>query len=78
MSSFSLDRHTYCCKCRGSDCDMDNKRDECMSWTKEEMEAYVKLRKSLTSKRRHRKSVSKSASPPRSPAPSLDRSGHRR
>ena len=31
MSSFSLDRHTYCCKCRGSDCDMDNKCDECVS-----------------------------------------------
>ena len=53
MSSFSLDRHTYCYKCRGSDCDMDDKCDECMSWTKEEMEAYVKLLKSLTSKSRH-------------------------
>ena len=72
MSSFSLDRHTYCSRCCGSDCDVDNKCDECMSWTKEEMEAYVKLRKSLTSKSRHRKVVSKSASPPRSSAPSLN------
>ena len=71
MSSFSLDRHTYCCKCRGSDCDMD-KCDECMSWTEKEMEAYVKLRKSLMSKSRHRKSVSKSSSSPRSSFPSLD------
>ena len=30
MSSFSLDRHTYCYKCHGSDCDMDNKCDECV------------------------------------------------
>ena len=72
MSSFSLDHHTYCYKCRGSDCDMDNMCDECMSWTKEEMEAYVKFCKSLTSKIRHRKSVSKSSSPPRSSAPLLD------
>ena len=45
-----------------------------MSWTKEEMKAYVKLRKSLTSKSRHHKSVSKSksSSPPRSFAPMLD------
>ena len=43
-----------------------------VSWTKEEMEAYVKLRKSLTSKSRHRKSVSKSSSFPRSSTPSLD------
>ena len=57
MNSFSRDRYTYCCKCRGFDCGMDSKCDECMSWTKEMMEAYVKLRKSSTSKSRHRKSV---------------------
>ena len=51
---------------------MNNKCDECMSRTKEEMKAYVKLCKSLTSKSRHRKSVSKSSSPPRSSAPLLD------
>ena len=72
MSSFSLDRHTYCYKCHGSDCNRDNKCDEGMSWTKEEMEAYVKLRKSLTSKSRQPKSVSKSSSPPRSSAPLFD------
>ena len=64
--------------CLGSDCDMDNKCDECISWTKEEMEAYVKLRKSLTSKSRHSKSVSKSSSPPRSSAPLLDLDIHER
>ena len=37
-SSFTLDRRTYC-SCRGSDYDWDNKCDECMSGTKEEMEA---------------------------------------
>ena len=35
--------------------------DECMQWTKEEMEKYVKLRKSLSSKSKRSKS-----SPPRS------------
>ena len=56
----------------GSECDWDNKCDECMSWTREEMESYVKLRKSLSSKSKHRKCVSKPPSSPRSTAPSLN------
>ena len=39
--------------------------DECLQWTKEEMESYVKLRKSLSSKGRS-KSSSSSSSPSRS------------
>ena len=61
MSSFSLDKHLFCTKCRGSDCSMLSRCDECMQWTKEEMEKYVKLRKSLSSKSKRSKS-----SPPRS------------
>ena len=56
MSSFSLDRHLFCIKCRGADCDLNTRCDECLSWTKEEMESFVKLRKSLTSKSRKSKS----------------------
>ena len=40
---------------------MNSRCDECMQWTKEEMEKYVKLRKSLSSKSKRSKS-----SPPRS------------
>ena len=47
----------------------DNKCDECMSWTREEMEAYVKLCQSLASKGKHRKGSSKPPSSPRSTAP---------
>ena len=47
MSSFSLDRHLFCIKCRGSECTVTSRCDECFSWTKEEMEGYVKLRKSF-------------------------------
>ena len=61
MSSFSLDRHLFCIKCRGSDCSLMNRCDECMQWAKEEMESYVKLRKSLSSRGKRSKS-----SPPRS------------
>ena len=61
MSSFSLDKHLFCIKCRGSDCNLLSRCDECMKWTKEEMESYVKLRRSLSSKGKQSKS-----SPPRS------------
>ena len=70
-SSFSLDGHTFCIKCSGSDCGLDNKCDECMLWSSEEMETYVKLLKSFASKGRHRKSVAKPPSSPGSTAPSI-------
>ena len=50
MSSFSVDQHFICSKCRGSDCTFDCRCDECMSWSVEEMESSVKLRKLLASK----------------------------
>ena len=49
MSSFYLDKHLFCTKCRGSQCSMNSRCDECMQWTKGEMEKYVRLRKSLSS-----------------------------
>ena len=59
MSSFSLDKHLFCIKCRGSDCSLMSRCDECMQWTKE-MEGYIKLRKSLSSKGRRSKSSPRS------------------
>ena len=73
MSSFSPDEHLFCTKCRGSECLVNSRCDVCFSWTKEEMEGYVKLRKSLTSKSRKSKSSShSSSSPPRSTASECD------
>ena len=36
MSSVDLDKHSLCCKCRGADCNLENRCDECMSWSMEE------------------------------------------
>ena len=73
MSSFSLDRHLFCTKCRGSECNVNSRCDECFSWTKEEMEGYVELRKSLSSKSKKSMVPSTSSpSPPRSTAPNFD------
>ena len=73
MSSFSVDRHSICSKCRGIDCTFDCRCDECMSWSVEEMESYVKLRKSLASKSK-KKSTSALKTPSSSglQAPSVD------
>ena len=72
MNSFSLDRHLFCFKSRGSECDLDSRCDKCLSWTMEEMEGYVKLRKSLSSKSKKNKNPLKtSASLPRSTAPNV-------
>ena len=65
ISSFSVDRHSICSKCCGSDCSIDCRCDECLSWSVEEMESYAKLRKSLASK-----SKMKSTSAPKTPSPS--------
>ena len=64
MSTFSVDRHSFCVKCLGSDCNIESRYDECMS----SMESYVKLRKSLASKNSVRKSTISKA--PSSPGPS--------
>ena len=73
MGSFSLDRHLFCIKCRGAECDVNSRCDECFSWTKEEMEGYVKLRKTLSSRSKKSKNPCKSSSsPPRFTAPDVD------
>ena len=73
MSSFSRRRHMFCIECRGSDCDLNTRCEECLLWTKKEMEGYIKLRKSLSSKSKKSKNPLKtSSSPPRSTAPVVD------
>ena len=73
MSSFSVDRYSICCKCHGNDCTIDCRCDECLSWSMEEMESYVKLRKSLASKgKKKSSSAPKTPSSSRPQAPSVD------
>ena len=68
MSKMTVDRHTLCISCRGSDCDPDNRCEECMEWPEEEIKLYEKYRKSLKSKTR---SKSSAAPPPPPPATSV-------
>ena len=66
ISKKTVDCHTLCISCRGFDCDLDNRCEECMEWPEEEIKLYAKYRKSLKSKTR-----SKSSAPPPPPATSV-------
>ena len=50
MSKKTFDRHAFCSVCRGFDCDLDNRCEECADWPESDMLAYVKHRKILKSK----------------------------
>ena len=76
MSSIDRDKHLYCIKCRGFECSVKLRCDECKDWSKEEMLAHEKIRKSLASKSKGRgksssnsKSSKKPASPPSTSVP---------
>ena len=76
MSSIDRDKHLYCIKCRGFECSVELRCDECKDWSEEEMLAHEKIRKSLASKSKGRgksfsnsKSSKKPASPPSTSVP---------
>ena len=76
MSSIDRDKHLYWIKCRGFECSVELRCDECKDWSKEEMLAHEKIRKSLASKSKGRgksstnlKSSKKPASPPSTSVP---------
>ena len=50
MSKKSADRHTICISCRGFDCDINNRCEECLEWSEDDIIRYAKYRKSLKSR----------------------------
>ena len=68
MSKKTADRHTLCINCRGFDCDIDTRCEECLEWPEEEVKLYAKYRKSLKSK--DSSSKTKTTVPPPPPADS--------
>ena len=69
MSKKTADRHTLCVSCRGFDCDLESRCEECIEWPEEEVKSYAKCRKSLKSK--DSSSRSKPSAPPPPPADSV-------
>ena len=72
MSKKTADRHTLCISCRGFDCDVDSRCEECMEWPEEEVRlyAYAKYRKPLKSKDSSKSKLSAAPLPPADSVPS--------
>ena len=72
MSAKTADRHTVCVVCRGYDCDLETRCEECKEWPEEEVRLYAKMHKSLKSKgsSKHRPKPSASHPPPAVSVPS--------
>ena len=64
MSKKTADRHTLCINCRGFDCDINTRCEECLEWLEEEARLYAKYRKSLKSKDSSSKSKTSVPTPP--------------
>ena len=64
MSAKTADCHTICVVCRGFDCSIDSRCEECIEWPEEEVRLYAKMRKSLKSKGSSKHRNKPSASPP--------------
>ena len=63
MSAKTADRHTVCVVCRGYNCNLETRCEECIEWLDEEVRLYAKMRKSL-SKGSSKHCPKPSASPP--------------
>ena len=70
MSKKTADRHSLCVNCRGFDCDIDTRCEECLEWPEEEVRLYAKYRKSLKSKDSSSKSKTSAPPPPADSRPS--------
>ena len=68
MSKKSADRHTLCINCRGFDCDINNRWEECLEWSEEEVVKYAKYRKSLKSRESSSRSKTSVPTPPPTPS----------
>ena len=67
MSKKSADRHTICISCRGFDCDINNRCEECLEWS-EDIIKYAKYRKSLKSRESSSKAKTAISNPPLPPS----------
>ena len=70
MSSLKYDKHTLCLSCRDVTCSMDLRCVECTAWSTDEIDEYLRHRKSLVSKGKKKSSVATPSSSSPSVPPS--------
>ena len=68
MSKKSADRHTLCIACRGFGCDLNNRCEECLEWSEDEVIKYAKYRKSLKSRDSSSRAKTSVSTPPLTPS----------
>ena len=71
MSAKTPYRHTICVACRGFDCSIETRCEECVDWPEEDVRLYAKMCKSLKSKGSSKGRDKPTASPPPPPAESM-------
>ena len=76
MSKKSADRHTICVQCRGFDCDINARCEECLEWSEDEISKYAKYRKSLKSRESSSRKTSLPPPPLATSGPSSQPSPH--
>ena len=76
MSKKSADRHTICVQCRGFDCDVNARCEECLEWSEDEIAKYAKYRKSLKSRESSSRKTSLPPPPLTTSGPSSQPSPH--
>ena len=68
MRKKSADRHTLCITCRGFDCDLNNRCEEYLEWSEEEVIKYAKYRRSLKSRESSSRAKTSVSTPPLTPS----------
>ena len=68
MSNKSADRHTVCISCGGFDCDINNRCEECLEWSEDDIIKYAKYHKSLKSRELSSRAKTSVSTPPLPPS----------
>ena len=68
MCKKSVNRHTFCISCKGFNCDINNRCEECLEWSEEDIIKYAKYRKSLKSRESSSRANTSVSTPPLTPS----------
>ena len=68
MCKKSDDRHTFCISCKGFDCDINNRCEECLAWSEDDIIKYANYRNSLKSRESSSRPKTSVSTPPLTPS----------
>ena len=68
MCKKSVVRHTFCISCKDFNCDINNRCEECLEWSEDDIIKYAKYRKSLKSRESSSRAKTSISTPPLTPS----------